>query len=155
MEQIDRNNYRLSSGREFYANNGIVGISSELDVSEGYDGGITIEGLPNFPSGWIQTPWTCAELCDFADYMIELWEKFARKYGARVGKADEIQILLNKVNEKLRQHDLRVRAYHDLLRRFLDNHCQSSDQQGTSSLCECRLCNDTRTTLGINKKEND
>lgn len=34
-----------------------------------------------------------------------------------------------------------------LLRRYLDNHCQASDQEGASALCECRLCLETRAAL--------
>lgn len=36
-----------------------------------------------------------------------------------------------------------------LLKRYLDHHCQSADQEGMSTLCECKLCYDTRTALGM------
>lgn len=34
-----------------------------------------------------------------------------------------------------------------LLKRYLDNHCANSDAEGMSTLCECKLCTDTRTFL--------
>ena len=42
---------------------------------------------------------------------------------------------------------LRVRQLAALLRRYLDNHCAASDQEGMSALCECRLCLATRAAL--------
>jgi len=36
-----------------------------------------------------------------------------------------------------------------LLKRYLDNHCQAADQEGMSTRCECQLCHDTRTYLGL------
>ena len=38
-----------------------------------------------------------------------------------------------------------------LLKRYLDNHCQASDQEGMSVLCECQLCRDTRMILDMRK----
>lgn len=34
-----------------------------------------------------------------------------------------------------------------LLRRYLQNHCENADADGMSTLCECRLCLDTRAEL--------
>lgn len=36
-----------------------------------------------------------------------------------------------------------------LLKRYLDNHCANADAEGMSTLCECKLCQDTRTELGM------
>jgi hypothetical protein len=68
MKLIDRDNYELSTGRTFYANNGLIGLTSVDDpacrVSEGYDGGVDVE------------LWTAAERAELADYMIALWTAF-------------------------------------------------------------------------------
>jgi hypothetical protein len=64
----------LPSGRRFYANNGIVGIDAQGNVSEGYDGSVDVEGLdwadPPVP------PWTPEERAELADMMIRRWELF-------------------------------------------------------------------------------
>jgi predicted RNase H-like HicB family nuclease len=35
----------------------------------------------------------------------------------------------------------------DLLKRYLQNHCEHADAEGMSGLCECQLCQDTRKAL--------
>ena len=64
----------LSTGRRFYANNGIIGIDDDGNISEGYDGGIHTEGYewPDEP----EPPWTPAERAELADEMIRRWEAF-------------------------------------------------------------------------------
>ena len=64
--KIDGSKILFSSGREFYANNGIVGLSPELELFEGYDA--HLEGYDQS-----LTPDESAEL---ADFMIDLWRKF-------------------------------------------------------------------------------
>jgi hypothetical protein len=79
---IDRgmtDGYRLTSGRVFHANNGIIGIGPDCGkhgLSEGYDGGIVIEcdWDPSFQ------PWTSEERNELADEMIRRWVVF-RAYG--------------------------------------------------------------------------
>jgi hypothetical protein len=34
-----------------------------------------------------------------------------------------------------------------LLKRYLQNHCEASDREGTSALCECKLCLETRVVI--------
>jgi len=67
MELI-KDGYKLSSGREFSANCGIIGLSPKeeygWEVHEGYDGGIYDE------------EWTPDEKRELADFMIDLWQKF-------------------------------------------------------------------------------
>ncbi len=85
MEEI-KDGYRLSTGREFYANNGIVGIAhrtptadeqaigihSYMVVYEGFDGEVDIE-----PREWDSyAGWTSAERAELADFMIALWTQF-------------------------------------------------------------------------------
>lgn len=81
MEQIARDRFRLSTGREFYANCGIVGMSPSYadrdgdytdTLPEGYDGGITINDKWSEPESY----WTGAEQHELADYMIALWERW-------------------------------------------------------------------------------
>ncbi len=79
MERLTRDEYRLSTGRVFYANRGIVGIEPKadgtLEVTEGYDGGVSVDGSefcdPPRP------PWTQAERAELATYMSEQWATFA------------------------------------------------------------------------------
>ncbi len=40
-----------------------------------------------------------------------------------------------------------------LLKRYLDNHCAAADAEGMSTLCECRLCLDTRAVLSAAQGE--
>jgi hypothetical protein len=63
----------FSTGRSFYANEGIIGICPTLRISEGYDG-----GLSAWPGeGWEKAPaLTAAERRELADYMIGLWTEF-------------------------------------------------------------------------------
>lgn len=63
----------FSTGKEVYANGGIVGLSPDGSVSEGYDGGV-------FDSNWKE--WsgepglTESECVELADYMILRWADF-------------------------------------------------------------------------------
>ena len=58
-----------SSGREYSANEGIIGISpSADDVSEGYDGGIGR-----------REDFTAEERIELANYMIGLWLLFGER----------------------------------------------------------------------------
>lgn len=54
-----------STGRRIYAHGRIIGISDDLGVREGYDGGL---GGPE--------DFTSAEREELAEYMIGLWERF-------------------------------------------------------------------------------
>lgn len=65
MKIADHSHFELSSGRRIYANRLIVGLSPrESDIFEGYDGSL--------PLG---AKFTHEEMCEIADYMIELWKK--------------------------------------------------------------------------------
>jgi hypothetical protein len=81
MEQIEPDRYRLSTGREFYANRGIVGMSPQFAdrhqeyndcVPEGYDGSICVNDRWSEPEEY----WTGAEQHELADYMIALWQRW-------------------------------------------------------------------------------
>jgi hypothetical protein len=67
MKWTGRDDFVLEvSGREFYANNGIIGMAPSADyVSEGYDGGIGKAG-----------DFTAEERAELADYMIARWQAF-------------------------------------------------------------------------------
>jgi len=71
----DGDTYRLSTGKTFYANNGIIGLSFDdvtpdedgeysFGLAEGYDGGISVEKFSD------------AEILEIAEGMIELWSKY-------------------------------------------------------------------------------
>ena len=55
---------RLSTGREIYANCGFLGISENMELSEGYDGTIDTGDL------------STAEKHELANYVIGLWTRW-------------------------------------------------------------------------------
>jgi hypothetical protein len=74
--KLTDNYYTLSSGRKFYANNGVIGMSEfvededfgwMLDLSEGYDGGINTDEFSK------------EELLEIADFMILQWQRYKSK----------------------------------------------------------------------------
>lgn len=69
---VAQNTYTLTTGRRFYANNGIIGIDANGSVSEGYDGGVETE------RDWDEefAPWSGDERRELADEMIRRWERF-------------------------------------------------------------------------------
>lgn len=77
MKPINDDTYELSTGRTFYANNGIIGICSDTaeegrrQLAHGYDGGIDTD-LGSM-LGLAEGDWTVAERRELADYMIGLW----------------------------------------------------------------------------------
>lgn len=64
----------FSTGTEKYANNGIIGISPLMGITQGYDGGFY---QPD--DGWTDEhlyDLTKAEQVELAEYMVSLWTKF-------------------------------------------------------------------------------
>ena len=57
--------YLFSTGRIASANCGIIGLSPNLEISDGYDGGF--DGTRNL---------TKEERVELANYMIEKWKEF-------------------------------------------------------------------------------
>lgn len=68
------NVYTLAcSGRTFYANNGILGLSAFEDgLTQGYDGGVQIE-----PYDDEHEYFTLKERKEIAEHMIEAWRDWA------------------------------------------------------------------------------
>jgi len=65
MKWLGSDKYELNSGKEVYANNGIIGLDPTLErISEGYDGGVCHIG---------SSAYTKEETLEIVDYMIELW----------------------------------------------------------------------------------
>jgi hypothetical protein len=65
--------YVMSTGREIYANQGIIGLSPDLHLSGGYDQGI------EWPSGdWLEPEdrLTAEDMLELADEMISRWQRF-------------------------------------------------------------------------------
>jgi NAD(P)H-nitrite reductase large subunit len=58
----------FSTGKEYYANKGIIGIDANLTVYDGYDG--------IMDPGHTQIRFTSEERRELADYMIRLWEMY-------------------------------------------------------------------------------
>ena len=67
MKYLGSDRYLLeTTGREFRANRGIVGLSPDLETSQGYDDGLE--------DAW--EPLTKKERCELADFMIDLWTAY-------------------------------------------------------------------------------
>ena len=60
-------------------NCGIIGLSPEGDVSNGYDGGFFSREMEEWDECPDLTPEECVEL---AEYMIKRWQEFGAKYKA-------------------------------------------------------------------------
>lgn len=80
MKLKDRDTYELSTGREIYANCGIIGLASDDDepdtIYDGYDGSIYYHHQ-RLSGGNVLTD---AERVEIAVFMIDLW----RDYIARI-----------------------------------------------------------------------
>lgn len=81
----DKDICTLSTGRTFYANNGIVGLDPECGsngmISEGYDGAFDVEGRNTYPDDNDEerrqhSAWTPKERAELADEMIRRWTVF-------------------------------------------------------------------------------
>ncbi len=70
--------YTLSTGRKFYANNGILGLGPELDdlLSEGYDGTVWEDDERRDPD---YKTFTKAERREIAAAMIDRWKRWAKR----------------------------------------------------------------------------
>lgn len=75
----------LASGRRFYANGGILGMSEHLRVAEGYDGMVESEGVGPFDDDCDHDAYVDCERCQFtqnerreiAAHMVGLWRRWA------------------------------------------------------------------------------
>lgn len=66
----------FSTGKELYANAGILGINSSLEVSEGSDGDFfTGMVIPGIDEGTLNK----AEQIELSDFMIGLWNQFKQR----------------------------------------------------------------------------
>ena len=72
---------RLKSGRTVYANNGIFGLSPELEISEGYDG--TVHWPPSDYEK-PETSLTTDDMREIADMMIARWVAFKETLECRL-----------------------------------------------------------------------
>lgn len=68
--------YTFDSGRTASANRGIIGISPDLTVTDGYDSGFDTDPPRESFYDEDAQPLTDAERADLADYMIALWTAF-------------------------------------------------------------------------------
>ena len=76
MERNEYDYYVLSTGKKFYANLGIIGMSPELDcIYDGYDGRVT---TPIRLHDW-NPSLTPKEQVEVASYMVNLWLAYASK----------------------------------------------------------------------------
>ena len=61
---IENDTVTFSTGRQVYANGGIIGLAPNLEVTEGYDGDIAFEQFSS------------EECIELAEYMIGQWQRF-------------------------------------------------------------------------------
>lgn len=73
MAKYDGEEIVLSTGKRFYANQGIIGINDELSIYEGYDGRISLREY--YPTESLNL--SKEERKELAEYAISLWQKFA------------------------------------------------------------------------------
>lgn len=73
-----KDGYQLSTGREIYANRGILGITPDdpLVCSEGYAGGVYVSESDEDCLKDEEPKLTREERAEIADYMIALWQQF-------------------------------------------------------------------------------
>lgn len=75
--------YRLSTGREFPANQGILGLAPGGTLTDGYDSIVEYDPPPD----WWDDPespharFSAAERREIADYMISAWQQWAAEEG--------------------------------------------------------------------------
>lgn len=70
--EFKEDEYTLSTGKVFYANNGLIGIAkqeNEIDISGGYDQMIDY--------GDRESEFTQLERREIADFVIKLWNEWA------------------------------------------------------------------------------
>jgi hypothetical protein len=76
---------KLRSGKEFYANCGIIGIAPKENnyfiLTEGYDGDIFLRELNEDGNGY-RPRFTREELLELSDMMIDRWEQFQFDIGS-------------------------------------------------------------------------
>ena len=83
MEKI-KNGYKLASGREFFALNGLISIARYPDrtfrICQGYDG--RIEGATEdcYDYDDEHEMWTAQERCELADFMIAQWTAYRERH---------------------------------------------------------------------------
>lgn len=70
-----KNNHIIfNTGTRLYVNNGIIGISPSLEISEGYDGEVDISTLKP------------EDLYELATYMIQRWKDFKGSISDKEGR---------------------------------------------------------------------
>jgi hypothetical protein len=100
--KADSDGVTFSSGRTMYANQGILGLSPDLELYEGYDGGVWVfDENGNWALGPEEPP-TRVDLVELADMMMVRWQQF--KW--RVMMDQVVQLLIPGVKGEHR--DLRV-----------------------------------------------
>ncbi len=67
--KIEGDDLVFSTGKRVYANNGIIGLGPDLDISGGYDQGIY------YPDANCEDL-SKQELIELADHMITKWQEF-------------------------------------------------------------------------------
>lgn len=83
MRLIDDDTYELSTGRQFYANNGTLGLSPDHStggVDYGADGSVCLDD--DYSKGHPRA-WTPAEKRELGEFMIALWTAWTEKADPR------------------------------------------------------------------------
>ena len=76
MAGMDDSEITLKSGRKIYANLGIIGLSPDLEVSGGYDGGLMYADRRGADDDVYES---VDDLREIADLMIARWAAYKQK----------------------------------------------------------------------------
>ena len=74
--KIVKDSVIFSTGKELYANCGVIGISPKLEISKGWDGGFFNPRSYVNLDDYTLTP---VERIELADYMIARWKEFKKE----------------------------------------------------------------------------
>jgi hypothetical protein len=85
ISEEDSDEFELRNGRRFYANLGILGMSDDLALTNGYDGHVAEDyDHPADPADeYEKQRFTSSERREIAEYMIALWTRWAAKPEAK------------------------------------------------------------------------
>jgi len=85
MEKTDDSYFVLSTGKQIYAYDGVIGLNEEMEyIHNGYDGSDCIIG-----DEYSSSEFTPAEIVEICDYMIDLWNKLKIKHTPKIDEVNK------------------------------------------------------------------
>lgn len=102
FDKEDGNCYILSTGKAIHAKRGILGLSPDLDITYGYDGGLFLSAFGAFDPELTQE-----EVFEIALYMSDKWGKLADQSFAATEEARKLGVEFIRLNDE----EQRARAF--------------------------------------------